>query len=120
MDFENQARNFFYAAFICAGFTLGNLAWLIGSHITEKSKSRRITQSLCLFAVTVVFLGAALVQSQGRVEFMKALLFPSVLIGGLSFSAFRFPRAVGFPLLIILGVLAVWFGYSSFSSQPAL
>jgi len=116
MEFEyfTQARDFYYAAVVCLGLSLGCLTRLIPSSGAPPNKNRRITGSLCFFASAVAFFATALVKSQGSVQFISFLLIPSGILGSLSIAAVRFPRAVAFPLIILMGLLTVWLGYSVF------
>jgi hypothetical protein len=60
----------------------------------------------------VVALAGALIYSNGLILFEKPLYVPAAIAAALLILAVRFPRAVGFPLILVSGLVAVWIGYS--------
>jgi hypothetical protein len=71
-----------------------------------------ITLSLCIASAAVLSLAGMLICSGGNILFAGPFLLPSG-IGFVIFGlAFRFPRAVAFPLILVSGLLIVWLGYN--------
>jgi hypothetical protein len=110
MEFNLSAgdRNLFYLAFLFFGAAVG----FILNHFKKKSTTRRRNRSLtlayCCFSIVVAALTAAFILSHGAVFFEKSFYLPAGVILILVVLAVRFPKAIGFPLILLGGFAAVW------------
>jgi hypothetical protein len=104
------ARDFFYLAAMLAGAALGSL--LNRWRRRAAGRFRDFSLSLCfiLLSGAVTALALAVVRSRGEIFFEKGLYLPLVCLGGLAMLALRFPRAAGFPFILLGGLAAVWLG----------
>jgi hypothetical protein len=114
MEFEQYAaaRDLLYLSALFAGAALGCILNRFRIRNTPRFRSRTITFALCLFSGMVVALAGALMYSNGLILFEKPLYIPAAIAAVLLILAVRFPRAAGFPLILISGFIAVWIGYS--------
>jgi hypothetical protein len=114
MEFEQYAaaRDLLYLSALFAGAGLGCILNWFRTGSGPRFRSRTITLALCLFSGMVVALAGALIYSNGLILFEKPLYIPVVIAASLLILAVRFPRAAGFPLILISGFIAVWIGYS--------
>ena len=82
----------------------------------KKSSSRFrnicVTTGLCLFSGTAAALTAAVICSGPAIFKEVSVYFPVGILAVLLTLAVRFPRAAGFPLLLVSGVLTVLLAYS--------
>jgi protein-S-isoprenylcysteine O-methyltransferase Ste14 len=114
MEFEQFAvsRDFFYLAWCCAGAALGCLFSRFRKKTTLRFRNRTVTIALCFFSCMAAALAAAFVYSKGAVYLEKTLYIPAGILGAILILAFRFPRAAGFPLILLTGLAVVWLGFS--------
>jgi hypothetical protein len=114
MEFEHYAaaRDLLYLSALFAGAGLGCILSGFRINSTLRFRSRAITLAFCLFSGLVVALAGALVYSNGLVVFEKSLYIPMAIAMGLMVLAVRFPRAAGFPLILVSGLVVIWIGYS--------
>jgi hypothetical protein len=113
MNFERFAasRDFMYLAAVCMGLTLGCITDICVPRRTSRSRDALITAGLCCLSGTVAALAAALVLA-GPLLTLKPLILPCGVTVCVLALAFRFPRMVAFPLLLLSGFVIVWLGYS--------
>jgi hypothetical protein len=116
MEFEHfaPARDFFYLACIFLGAALGFILGHFRRKAPLRSRNRSLTLAFCFLSVMVIFLAAALIYSKGQV-----FTEPPVYITGAVFVVFlvlvvRFPKAAGFPFILLAVVAAIWAGLSFF------
>jgi hypothetical protein len=114
MEFEDYtaARDLFYLAALFAGAGIGCVLNRFRIKGTRRFRSRAITLALCLFSGMVAALAGALIYSNVLVVFEKPFYIPALIIAVLLILAVRFPRASGFPLILISGCAVIWIGYS--------
>jgi hypothetical protein len=67
-------------------------------------RDRLITLILCISSASVIFFTLSVIFSDGRILFAPALLLSALLVIPLFALAFQFPRAVGFPLILLSGL----------------
>jgi hypothetical protein len=67
----------------------------------------------------IAVLAAALIISRVRIFTESAVYLTGAVIAALFILAVRFPRAGGFPLILLAGVATVWLGFS-FLRYPAV
>ena len=107
------ARDIFWLA----AFFLGAGFGCILNRFRKKAKTRfrnwTVTIGYCFFSMAVAALTAAAILSNWMIYRETALYLPAVIFTVIVIIAFRFPRAAGFPLFIISGLLAVMIGYVS-------
>jgi hypothetical protein len=60
----------------------------------------------------VAAMAGALIYSKGLIVFEKPLYIPVLIAAVLLVLAVRFPRAAGFPLILISGCAVIWIGYA--------
>jgi hypothetical protein len=121
MEFKDYAaaRDLFYLAVLFAGAGIGCVLNRFRLTGTLRFRNRTITLALCLFSGMVTALAAALIYSNGLIVFEKPLYIPAIIIAVLLVLAVRFPRAAGFPLILVSGCAVIWIGYS-FLQFPSL
>ena len=113
MEFEQfaPARDFFYlcALFLGAGF--GCIINRFRRASSARFRNGTVTVGLCFFSGAAMALTAAVIYSNWMILKEAVLYLPIVISVVVVILAFRFPRAAGFPLFIIAGVLTVAAGY---------
>ncbi|MDR2403633.1 MAG: hypothetical protein LBD78_06340 [Spirochaetaceae bacterium] len=121
MDFHTFAisRNFLYLGAILGGFCLDCLFVLMRVRHFTKKRNRMITLGLCLLSAAIAALMPALIRSGGEVFLIKPLLLSAGAVCLVCALAVSFPRVIGFPLVLIGGLVVVWFG-AAFLRFPAL
>ncbi|MDR2617737.1 MAG: hypothetical protein LBC62_02595 [Treponema sp.] len=114
MEFEQFAasRDFFYLAWLFAGAALGCLLSRFRKKTTLRFRNRTVTMALCFFSFMAAALAAAFVYSKGTIYLENALYLPAGVLGAILILAFRFPKAAGFPLILLTGLAVVWLGFS--------
>jgi len=119
MTFEQfaPARDFFYLAALLMGAGIGCILNRfrrtsgMGKN-AARFKNRTVTAGLCFFSGLLAALTAAAVYSGWAIFTVYDLYIPLGLLAVVVALAFRFPRVVGFPLIIVSGVFMVWFGHA--------
>jgi hypothetical protein len=121
MEFKDYAaaRDLFYLAALFAGAGIGCVLNRFRRTGTLRFRNRTITLALCLFSGMVAALAGALIHSNGLIVLEKPLYIPALVILVLLVPAVRFPRAAGFPLILVSGCAVIWLGYS-FLQFPSL
>ena len=106
MDFEQYAlaRDFLYLGALFFGAGTG--------FILRRFRNAAVTAGLCLFSGTLAALCAASIISNWRIFAETALYLPLGILALVLAVAVRFPRATGFPLILISGAFVVWMGYA--------
>jgi hypothetical protein len=114
MEFENYTavRDLFYLAALFAGSGIGCVLNRFRIKSTLRFRNRAVTLALCLFSGMVAALAGALIYSKGFVVFEKTFYVPAVIAVVFPALAVRFPRAAGFPLILVSGCAVIWIGYS--------
>jgi len=118
MTFEQfaHARDFFYFAALLLGAGAGcilNRFRRTYSHgkNAARFRNRSVTAGLCFFSGALAAATVAAIYSNWAIFSVRTLYIPLALLALIIALAFRFPRAAGFPLVIIAGVFTVWLGY---------
>jgi hypothetical protein len=106
------ARDFFYLAAILTGAALGSLFNRWRRRATRSFRDLSLSLCFILLSGAVAALAVSVIRSGGGIFFEKGLYLPLACLGGLSMLALRFPRAAGFPLILLGGLAAVWLGLS--------
>jgi hypothetical protein len=114
MEFENYtaARDLCYLAALFAGAGIGCVLNRFRIKSTLRFRNRAVTLALCSFSGMVAALAGALIYSNGLIVFERPLYIPAFIAAALLVLAVRFPRAAGFPLILISGCAVIWIGYS--------
>ena len=117
MDYNHfaSARDFFYLAALFLGAGAGCIANRFRRKASARFRNSTVTAGFCFFSGTVAALTIAAILSNWQILKETALYLPVGIMALIVFFAFRFPRAVGFPLFLVSGVLAVVIGYASIS-----
>ena len=124
MDYNNfaSARDFLYLAALFLGAGLGCI--LNRFRRTDSAQGHRpgkkiarfrnltVTAGLYFFSGTLAALTAAIIFSNWIIFTETTLYLPLVILTIILALAFRFPKAVGFPLILVSGVFVVWVGYA--------
>ena len=121
MDFEHfsLARDFSYLAALFLGAGFGCILNRFRIRASSRFRNLTITAGFCFFSGTVVAFTAAVIFSNWLILKETALYMPLGILTAVLIIAFRFPRAAGFPIFIISGVLAIAVSFSC-SSFPAM
>lgn len=114
MDFENlvPGRDFLYLAFLLLGAGFGFLFNRYRKNIGRSFRSWAITLALLFFSGAVAALAAMLLYTGGKFYIVPSFYIVGAIIALLLIFALRFPRAVGFPLILVAGLCFVWIGFS--------
>jgi hypothetical protein len=107
-----SSRDFFYLAALLTGAALGSLFNRWRRRATGSFRNLSLSLCFILLSGAVAALAVSLVYSGGGIFVEKGLYLPLTCLGGLSMLALRFPRAAGFPLILLGGLAAVWLGFS--------
>jgi hypothetical protein len=114
MEFESftLSRDLLCLAGALTGATVGYVASLGRGDTTIRARNRLITIALVVFSAAVAaFAGAVIVSKAAIFDGVLPFVVPAVCVPVFAL-ALRFPRAVGYPLILAGGFLAVWLGYS--------
>lgn len=114
MDFEHYAaaRDFFYLSVLLAGAGIGCVLHRFRRKSTARFRNISITAGLLFFSGAVTALTAAVIFSRGMILKEISLYTPACVLALVLILAFRFPRALGFPLILASGVFVVWLGFN--------
>jgi len=117
MIFEQfaRSRDFFYLAALFLGAGFGCILNRFRRETTARFRNLTVTIGLCFFSGTAGSLTAAIIFSNWMIFKETSLYLPMGILGVIIIMAFRFPRAVGFPIFIISGVIAVLIGFITLS-----
>ena len=113
MSFEqfSSSRDFLYLAALLLGCGIGCILNRLKKNCSARSRNLTVTAAFFLLSGVLAALTLALIYSGGMILFEPDLFLP-LGISVLPFIlAFRFPRAAGFPLILVLGVFVVWIAY---------
>ena len=112
MDFEQfvPARDFFYLAALLVGAGIGSILNRFRRKTSFRFRNMCITIGLCFFSGAVAALTAAVIFSNWLIVKEFSLFLPAGILAVIIILAFRFPRAAGFPLILLAGVLVVFLG----------
>jgi hypothetical protein len=105
MEFKNLslARDLLYLSTGLLGIVLRYGISLIRGN-SSAHRNRLITLMLCISSVSVIFFTIAVICSGGAILRSPALLLSAGLVIPLIALAFQFPRAIGFPLVLLGGI----------------
>jgi len=107
------ARDIFWLAALFLGAGVGCILNRFRKKATTRFRNWTITIGYCFFSMAVVALTAAAILSNWMIFKVTDLYLPMGIFAVIVIVGFRFPRAAGFPLFIISGLLAVMMGYVS-------
>ena len=121
MDSEHfsVARDFLYLAALFLGAGLGCILNSYRRKAATRFKNLAVVLGLCFFSGALAAFTAAVIISNWTILFNTALYLPMGVLAAILILAFRFPRAAGFPIIIISGVFVIWIGFA-FLRFPAL
>jgi hypothetical protein len=111
-DLWAEARDFFYLAFLFFGAAVGFVLDRFRRQSTGRRRSRSLALAYCCFSVVAAALATAFIFSRGAVFLEKSFYLPGGVILILLILAVRFPRVVGFPLILLGGLAVVWLAWS--------
>ena len=120
MEFEQfiHARDYYYLAALLLGAGIGCILNRFRKKSTSRSRNWAITAGLCFFSGTVAALTMAIIYSKGLI-LLETSLYPYLgILTAVLILAFRFPRAAGFPIILITGVFIVWISYGYLRFPP--
>jgi len=120
MDFEKlaPARDYLYLFALLMGAGFGSILNRFRKHCSRSFRNWSITIALILFSGALAALSAAVIYSNGKI-LMETSLFPYLgILMALFLLSFRFPKAAGFPVIIISGVFIVWLSYGYLRFPP--
>jgi hypothetical protein len=105
MEFKNLslARDLLYLSAGLLGIAVRYGIVLLRQDASVR-RNRLITLMLCISSLSVIFFTVSVICSGGAILFSPALLVSAVLAIPLIALAFQFPRAVGFPLILLSGI----------------
>ena len=114
MDFKqfSLSRDLLYLASLFLGAGLGCILNRFRRKASTRFRNNSVTAGLCLFSLAFSALVAACIISNWMVIRETSLYLPLCILAILLMLACRFPKAAGFPILIISGMLLVWMGYA--------
>ena len=112
MGFENffAARDFIYLFALLMGSGAGFILLRFRKVTTIRFRNIAVTVGFCFFSGAAAALTAATIYSNGMIFRESAFYIPIAVLAVITMLAFRFPRAAGFPLIIISGIFIVWLG----------
>ena len=118
MEFEKfaLARDCYYLAALLLGAGIGCILNRFRRKSTRSFRNWSITFALLLFSGALAALAGAIIYSTGQI-LLERSLYPYLGIpAALMILAFRFPKAAGFPLIVLSGIFIIWisFGYLRF------
>jgi hypothetical protein len=114
MNFENfpLSRDLAYAGIALTGIVLGMILHLFPPGTASKrKKDLLIPAALLVLSAAIVFVSLAIIQSRGDILTVKDFYLPGAITLVLFILASRFPRALGFPLVLLAGLLIVLGGF---------
>lgn len=116
-DAFSLARDLGYGSAFFLGISLGLLLYIPWAGDDVRRKSRLVSLFFILLSVVVALLAGALVYSKATLLWDREYYFPWVLIGVSGVAGCRFPRAAGFPLVVLLGATISWGAYTYLRSE---
>jgi len=117
MDFEHfaPARDFFYLSALLLGAGCGCMLNRFRIKSNTRFRIFTVTAGLCFFSGALAALTAAVIFSNWMILKDADLYLPLGIAAFIVLLAFRFPRAAGFPVIIISGIFTVAIAYFCFS-----
>ena len=114
MEFEQfaPARDFCYLAALLFGAGLGCILNRFRRAGSARFRNWTVTAAYCFFSGALAALTAAIIYSGGGIFTETSLYLPLFVITAVLALAVRFPRAAGFPLILVSGIFIVWMGYA--------
>jgi len=114
MDFKQFAlsRDLLYLAALLLGAGLGCMLNRFRRKASTRFRNSSVTAGLCLFSLAFSALIAACIISNWMIVKEASLYLPMGILSILLVLACRFPKAAGFPILIVSGLLLVWIAYA--------
>ena len=111
------ARDLGFGSAFFLGISLGLLLYIPWAGDDTRRKSRFVSLFFILLSVTVALLAGALIYSKADLLWDREYWIPWALISVLGVAGSRFPRAVGFPLVVLLGAVISWGAYTYLRSE---
>ena len=119
MNFEQfaHARDFLYLTALFLGAGIGCILNRYRCSFNPaknavRFRNRTVTAGFCFFSFALAALTTAAIFSNWAIFTVNALYVPLGILTVIIVLAFRFPRAAGFPLVIVFGIFMVWMGYA--------
>ena len=106
------ARDFFYLTALLFGAGLGCILNRFRRRSTARFRDLTVAAGFCFFSGSLAALTAAIIYSNWMIFYETSLYLPLGIVAMLLVLAFRFPRAAGFPLILVSGIFVVWMGYA--------
>lgn len=110
-------RDLGYGSALFLGISLGILLHIPRARDDPRRKSRLVSLFFILLSLAVAVFAGALIFSNATLLWDREYYLPWILIGGLGLVGCRFPRAAGFPLIVLLGVVISWGSYRYLRSE---
>jgi len=113
MDFDHfaPARDYYYLTALLLGAGIGCFLNRFRRNATRRFRNWSITIGLIFFSGAFAALAAAIIYSTGRI-LLETSLYPYLgILAAVLILAFRFPKAAGFPIILISGVFIIWISY---------
>ena len=114
MDSEKlyAGRDLLYLAFIFFGAGLGCFIHCFRKRAKRSFRDRCVTLGLIFFTGTVAVFAVMLILTRGKIITGLSFYATGIILAALAFFAARFPRAAGFPAIILTGLIITWIAYS--------
>ena len=113
MEFEKfaMARDYYYLAALLLGAGIGCILNRWRRRSTRSFRNWSVTIALILFSGALAALAGAILYSTGQILLDKSLYPYLGILAALMIPAFRFPRAAGFPIIVLSGIFIIWISY---------
>ena len=122
MDFEPVAmnavgafaisRDLLYLAILFLGAGIGFIILFHRKKVSVRFRNASLTTGFCFFSGTVAALTGAIIFSNGRILLEDGLYIPLACVLLIMILIICFPRFVGFPVFIMLGIFVVCIGFT--------
>jgi hypothetical protein len=105
-------RDLLYLTFALTGVSLGSALHLLRRNLRRKVRNRIILWLFCVLSGIFVCFSLVLIYSRAFLGFIPPLAPFLGAVAVVFALAARFPRAFGFPLILLGGLAVLWLGYS--------
>jgi len=110
-------RDLLYLAFLFLGAGLGCFLNRYRLRAKKAYRDRSVTIGLVMLSGTVAVFAISLIVTGGKLFTDPRFYYTGMILSLFPLLSFRFPRAAGFPVIILAGLATVWTAYS-FSQYP--
>ena len=112
------SRDLFYLAALFLGAGAGFIIHHFRTGTKRRFRNISLSIGFCLFSCAIAALTAAIICSNWIIFKEINLYLPAAIIAAIFALAVSFPRAAGFPLIIIVFIIAIASGFAIFSFPP--